>query len=311
MLATLKIVCALAIWRGTYSLICDTAGSVIDDGTLFRLGPEQFRWCCGSEESARHLNAVARDENLQVRIHGMGNALPNLALQGPKSREVLRQLVFTQTTVPALDDLRWFGVTVARTGDRDGIPFMLSRSGYTGELGYELFCATDDAPRLWAAVMAAGEAFGIVPMGLAALEILRVEAGLAAANAEFAAGVDAFEAGLGFAVNLGKSDFIGKSALVRNAEAPRKLLKGLWFESDDVPDHGAPVFAGERPVGQVTSAVRSPMFERAIAMARLSVEFADSGTALEVGQLDGHMKRLPATVCDILFYDPKRERARA
>ena len=211
----------------------------------------------------------------------------------------------------ALDNLNWFGVTVARIDDRDGIPFMLARSGYTGELGYELFCSKSDAPALWDAVMAAGEEFGISPMGSAALEILRVEAGLAAAGAEFAPGVDAYEAGLGFAVSLKKSDFVGKAALARNAVEPRRKLTGLMFDCDDVPQHGAHVFAGERPVGQITSAVRSPMFERTIAMARLAVEFSDNQTKLEVGQMDGRMKRLSATVCDTPFYDPKRERARA
>ncbi|WP_348540509.1 DUF1989 domain-containing protein [Shimia sp. R9_3] len=309
--ATTRDVSRLAVWRGSYTLMCDEAGQVIDDGTLFRLGPELFRWCCGSEESGRQLDALAKQEGLQVRIHAMGNALPNLAVQGPKSRDLLRKLTFTQSTVPALDDLNWFGVTVARVQDRDGIPFMLSRSGYTGELGYELFCARENAAALWRAVVTAGAEFGITPMGSAALELLRVEAGLAAAQAEFAAGVDAFEAGLGFAVSLKKDGFVGHAALSRNAQAPRKLLRGLWFEGDDVPAHGAPVFAGERPVGQITSAVRSPMFERAIAMARLSVEFSATDTALEVGQLDGHMKRLPAKVCDIPFYDPKREKARA
>jgi aminomethyltransferase len=309
--ALTRDVSRLAVWRGTYALICDKAGAVVDDGTLFRLAPDLFRWCCGTEESARVLNTIAQEEGLQARINGMGNALPNLALQGPLSREVLRKLVFTQPHVPALDDIKWFGATVARVGNREGIPFMLARSGYTGELGYELFCSSADAPGLWAAVMDAGQEFGITPMGSAALEILRVEAGLAAANAEFAPGVDALEAGLGFAVSFKKSDFVGRAALERNAAAPRKVLKGLWFEGDDVPAHGAHVFCGERPVGKVTSAVRSPKYERAIAMARLSVEFSETGHALEVGQLDGHMKRLPATVSDIPFYDPKRERARA
>ncbi|MEM6587103.1 MAG: DUF1989 domain-containing protein [Pseudomonadota bacterium] len=304
-------VARLAVWRGTYALICDEAGAVVDDGTLFRLAPNLFRWCCGTEESARVMEKLATEEGLQARIHAMGNALPNLALQGPRSRDVLRKIVFTQPTVPSLDDVKWFGVTVARVGDRDGIPFMLSRSGYTGELGYELFCATDDAPGLWAAVMEAGEEFGIEPMGSAALDILRIEAGLAAANAEFAPGVDAFESGLGFAVSLSKSDFIGKAALTRNAENPRKVLRGLWFEGDDVPLHSAHVFDGERPVGVITSATRSPMYERTIAMARLAVEYSETGRKLEVGQLDGHMKRLPASVCAAPFYDPKRERARA
>ncbi|MEO1344923.1 MAG: DUF1989 domain-containing protein [Pseudomonadota bacterium] len=304
-------VARLAVWRGTYSLMCDDAGAVIDDGTLFRLAPHLFRWCCGSEESARVMEAAAAEDGLHVRIHGMGDALPNLALQGPRSRDVLRKIVFTQPTVPSLDDVKWFGATVARVGDRDGIPFMLARSGYTGELGYELFCATDDAPGLWAAVMEAGEEFGIEPMGSAALDILRIEAGLAAANAEFAPGVDAFEAGLGFAVSMNKLDFTGKTALERNARDPRRMLRGLWFEGDDVPASGAHVYDGERPVGVITSATRSPLYERTIAMARVAVEYAEIGTELEVGQMDGHMKRLPATVCATPFYDPKRERARA
>ena len=309
--ALTRDIARLAVWRGTYALICDDVGAIIDDGTLFRMGHELFRWCCGTEESGRFLQELAEAEGLQVRIHGMGSALPNVALQGPNSRKVLEKLVFTQPTVPSLDNLKWFGCTIARTHDREGIPFMLSRSGYTGELGYELFCARSDAPALWDAVMKAGEEFGIAPMGSAALEVIRIEAGLAAGGAEFAPGVDAHEAGLGFAVSLGKADFVGKLALERNARDPRKVLKGLKFEGDDVPHHGCQIYAGERPVGQITSATRSPMFECAIAMARLAVEHSATGTQLEVGQLDGRMKRLPATVCDIPFFDPKRERARA
>lgn len=301
----------LPVWRGTYALICDDAGTVIDDGTLFRLGPDLFRWCCGAEESSRVLEGLARDMGLQVRIHGMAGALPNLSLQGPKSRELLDRLVFTQPNVPGLEHLKWFGVTVARLRDREGLPFMLARSGYTGELGYELFCARDHAPALWQALTEAGADLGLTPMGSAALEILRIEAGLAAANAEFAPGIDAFESGLGFAVDLKKPAFTGRAALVRNARDPRRVLKGLLLDGHDLPHHGCGVFAGERQIGVITSSTRSPMLDRAIAMARLAVEHADTGTVLEVGQMDGRMKRLSATVCDIPFFDPKRERARA
>ncbi|MEM7197442.1 MAG: DUF1989 domain-containing protein, partial [Pseudomonadota bacterium] len=300
----------VSVWRGTYALICDKIGNVVDDGTLFRLADDLFRWCCGNEESARIFESVAAAKNLQVRIHGMGGALPNLALQGPKSRDVLSKIVFTQPTVPSLQDLKWFGVTVARMKDREGIPFMLSRSGYTGELGYELFCASSDAPALWDSVMAAGEELGITPMGSQALEIIRIEAGLAS-RAEFASGGDAVESGLGFAISSAKSDFIGKAALVRSAGEPRRVLKGLKFCCNDVPASGAHVYAQERPVGVITSAVRSPMFECSIAMARLAIEFSESGKTLEVGLMDGAMKRVKATVCDIPFVDPKREKPRA
>lgn len=301
----------LAVWRGTYALLCDEQGTVIDDGTLFRIGADLFRWCCGSEESARVLTTLAKSLNLHVRVTAFGGALPNLAVQGPRSRDLFRDIVFTQPHVPALDELKWFGVTMARLHDREGAPFMITRSGYTGELGYEVFCGTSDAIQIWDAIMDAGQSHGIQPMGEAALEIMRIEAGLMTAGAEFGAGIDAFEAGLGFAVDLKKADFTGKSALERNASSPRRALKGLRLDTDDVTAHGQHVFAGERPVGQITSATRSPSLECGIAMARIAVEHAAIGTHLEIGQMDGHMKRLPATVMDIPFVDPTRARARA
>ncbi|MEO1538197.1 MAG: DUF1989 domain-containing protein [Pseudomonadota bacterium] len=301
----------LAQWRATYALMCDETGSVVDDGTLLRLGPQLFRWCCGSEESARRIEAVARSEGMQARLSDASDTLVNLALQGPKSRDVLTKMVFTQPHVPALEHIKWFGVTVGRLHDREGTSFVLSRTGYTGELGYELFCAKPDAIAVWDSLMAHGEAFGIAPMGTAALEVIRIEAGLAAPGAEFRAGIDAFDAGLGFAVDLKKAAFVGRDALQRNAEAPRTRLKGLAMEGDDVPLAGAAIFAGERQIGEVTSATRSPLLGHGIAMARLAIEFSETGCMLDVGMMDGHMKRLPARVVDIPFIDPKRERARA
>ncbi|MEX0310344.1 MAG: DUF1989 domain-containing protein [Tateyamaria sp.] len=310
-MAMTRDIARLALWRGTYALMCDDAGEVIDDGTLFRIGPELFRWCCGSEESGRALQSLADAQGFKVRVHALGNRLPNLALQGPRSRDLLRKIVFTQPHVPSLDQMKWFGVTIARLRDREGLPFMLSRSGYTGELGYELFCAEGDAVALWDAIVEAGEEYGLVPMGNDALNTIRIEAGLAAAGAELAAGVDAYEAGLGFAVDLRKTAFVGKDALVRNADAQRRVFRGLIFDVDDVPHSGAPVLLGERQVGVVTSAARSPALERAIAMARISVEHAEIGTSLDVGMMDGRIKRLTGTVCDTPFVDPARSRARA
>jgi len=309
-IAMSRDVAKLAVWRGTYALLCDDSGEVIDDGTLFRLAPQLFRWCCGTEESGRWLTHLAEQQNFQVRIHDLGGSLPNLALQGPKSRDILRKITFTQPTVPALDHMKWFGATVARLHDRDGAPFMLSRTGYTGELGYELFCSEGDALVIWDALMEAGADEGLIPMGSAALDIIRIEAGLMG-SAEFSPGFDAYEAGLGFAIDLNKTEFIGKEALARNAASQRRILRGLMFDCDDVPLSGAPVFDGERQVGVITSATRSPLFETAVAMARLTIEHAALGHNLEVGQLDGRMKRLTAKIVDLPFYDPKRERARA
>ncbi|WP_415919515.1 DUF1989 domain-containing protein [Tateyamaria sp. SN6-1] len=310
-LAMTRDIGKLGVWRGTYALLCDVSGEVIDDGTLFRLSDHLFRWCCGSEESGRWLTQLAAEHDLQVRIHDLQGALPNLALQGPKSRDILRKVLFTQPHVPNLDQLKWFGATIGRLNDRDGVPFLLTRTGYTGELGYELFCAPDGALPLWDALMDAGAEFGLKPMGSAALEMIRIEAGLAANGAEFAPGHDAFEAGLGFAVDLKKDAFVGLEALRRNAQAQRRTLVGLHFRSDDAPLAGSPVFKGERQIGQVTSATKSPTLGHGIAMARLSVEHATPGDEVEVGLLDGRMKRLSASVASVPFVDPKRERARA
>jgi len=299
----------LALNRGVYALMCDDSGSVIDDGTLFRLTDDAFRWCCGSDDSAEQLKKLAEASGMNVWIKSLFSSMPNLALQGPKSRDLLQKLVFTQPHQPSIDTMKWFGSTVARLHDRNGVPFQLTRTGYTGELGYEIFCTESDAVEIWDALMQTGKEFGITPMGLEALDTIRIEAGLMAAGAEFGPDIDAYESGLGFAVDLKKPDFIGREALARNSESPRRILVGLRFNGNEVPVHGDGVYVDRRQVGVVTSAARSPGLGCAIAMARVSTEWAES-EQLEVGKLDGHMKRLTATVCAVPFVDPKRERPR-
>lgn len=304
-------VAKLSEHRGLYALMCDERGAVIDDGTLFRLEPRVFRWCCGSDNSALHLREQADKLGLRVWIKSLTERLVNLALQGPKSRDILQNVIFTQPYRPALENLKWFGFTHARLHDRDGPLFMLTRTGFTGELGYEIFCDASDAETIWDGLMTTGEAFGLGPMGGEALAMLRIEAGLMISGAEFEPNADALEAGLGFAVDFKKPEFLGRAALERNASAVRKKLVGLNFNSNDAPAHGDPVFVGREQVGVVTSATVSPSLGHAIAMARIAVENCETGSALEVGTLDGHMKRLPCTVTTIPFLDPKREKPRA
>lgn len=301
----------LAQHRGFYTLICDERGSVMDDGTLFCIEPTTYRWCCGSDNSALHLRETAERLGLNARILSLGHRMVNLALQGPKSREILSKFVYTHPARPTLSNIKWFGFTIARIGDSTGPVFMLCRSGFTGELGYEVFCDKDDAIEIWDAIVDAGKPLGLVPMGGTALDMVRIEAGLMIAGAEFAPDVDAMESGLGFAVDFKKEKFIGKDALVRNADAARRMLVGLTFSGKDAPAHGDPVFVGREQVGVITSGTHSPQLGHAIAMARIAVENASEGSKLEVGKLDGHMKRLPCKVTGLPFLDPKREKARA
>lgn len=301
----------LAQHRGFYALMCDERGSVLDDGTLFCIEPTTYRWCCGSDNSALHLREQAEKLGLDVWIRSLGHRMVNLALQGPASRDILRKVVFTQEGRPALDNLKWFGFTIARLRDSDGPMFMLCRTGFTGELGYELFCDRDDATAIWDGLIHEGAEHGLVPMGGAALDVLRIEAGLMISGAEFGPDVDAMESGLGFAVDLKKPAFIGRPALERNSASMRRKLVGLTFAGDEAPAHGDGVFAGREQVGVITSACKSHEMGHAIAMARLAIEDATDGRELEVGRLDGHMKRLPCQVCALPFLDPKREKARA
>ena len=234
-------------------------------------------------------------------------------MQGPLSREILGEVIWTRPDQPTIEELGWFRLTVARIGDDQGIPLVVSRTGYTGELGFEVFCHPDDAPEVWDAVFEAGSPRGMVPMGLEALDLLRIEAGLIFAGSEFTDQTDPFEAGIGFTVPLKtkEDDFVGRDALVERKANPQRSLIGLELTGDEVAGNGDGVFVGRNQVGVVTSGMRSPILRRNIARARLAVEYAELGTEVEVGKMDGHQKRLPATVVGFPHYDPDKERVRS
>ena len=207
----------------------------------------------------------------------------------------------------ALTDLVF---SVARLGDYHGMALVVSRTGYTGELGYELFCHPKDARTLFEAVMEAGERFGIAPLGLGALDMLRIEAGLVFAGAEFSDQTDPFEAGIGFTVPLKSKagDFIGREALARRKSHPVRKLVGLDLKGGLVPSTGDCVRVGRAQIGEITSAVRSPILGKVIALCRMDVAHAVPGTEVEVGQLDGHQKRIPARVVPFPHFDPEKRR---
>jgi aminomethyltransferase len=234
-------------------------------------------------------------------------------VQGPLSREILSEVVWTRPDQPTIEELGWFRLTIARIGDDQGIPLVVSRTGYTGELGFEVFCHPDDAPAVWDAVFAVGGPKGMVPMGLEALDMLRIEAGLIFAGYEFCDQTDPFEAGIGFTVPLKtkEDDFIGRDALLERKASPQRTLVGLELAGDEVAGNGDGIFVGRNQVGTVTSGVRSPTLGRSIALARVAVGHSEIGTELEVGKMDGHQKRLPATVVRFPHYDPDKERVRA
>ncbi len=285
---------------------------MIDDGTLFRLCQNNFRWIGGDDASLLWLREQAAKSGAQVLLKSATNDIHNVAVQGPKSRDTLRPLLWTPGGRPTLDELGVFRFTIGRIGGYDGIPVIVSRTGYTGELGYEVFCHPKDAPAVWDAIMQSGEEHGICPFGFDALDMVRIEAGLAFGGYEFDSTTDPFEAGIGFTVPTKKEeDYIGKAALERRRAHPSRKLVGLEITGNESATHGDKIYAGRAEIGVVTSGMRSPLLKKTIALARVDVAHAELGTKLAVGKLDGHIKRLDATVVRFPFYDPEKTRVRS
>jgi aminomethyltransferase len=301
----------LATGQVVYTAVCNETGGMIDDATVFRMGDDKFRFVGGDPYSGVHLKQLADRLGLRVWVKPSTDELHNVAVQGPNSRDILKKVVWSPPHQPALEELKWFRFLVGRIGGYDGIPLMVSRTGYSGELGYEVFCHPGDGEALWDAIWEAGEPLGLKPLGLDALDMLRIESGLIFAGYEFDDQVDPFEAGIGFAVKLDtEEDFLGRDALIERSEHPQRRLVGLELAGNEPAQHGDCVHVGRSQVGVVTSGVKSPILRKNIALCRMAVQHAETGTEVEVGKLDGHQKRIPATVVPFPFYDPEKKRPR-
>ncbi|KAA8562064.1 Aminomethyltransferase [Pseudomonas extremaustralis] len=303
----------LAVGQVVYSAMCHAHGGMLDDGTLLRLGPDNFRWICGEDYAGVWLREQAQKLGMKVWVKSASEQIHNLAVQGPLSRELLKQMVWTPPTQPSLETLGWFRFLVGRLDGFDGCPLMISRTGYTGELGFEVWCQPEDAERVWDRIWQLGQPLGLVPLGLEALDLLRIEAGLIFAGYEFSDQTDPFEAGIGFSVPLKSKtdDFIGRDALLRRSAHPSHKLVGLHLSGNETARHGDPVYQGRAQVGVITSACRSPLLASNIALCRVDVSCAEPGTELEIGKVDGLQKRISATVSAAIFYDPDKSRVRS
>lgn len=303
----------LAVGQVVYSAMCHAHGGMLDDGTLLRLGPDNFRWICGEDYAGVWLREQAQKLGMKVWVKSASEQIHNLAVQGPLSRELLKQMVWTAPTQPSVETLGWFRFLVGRLDGFDGCPLMISRTGYTGELGFEVWCQPEDADRVWDRIWQLGQPLGLVPLGLEALDLLRIEAGLIFAGYEFSDQTDPFEAGIGFSVPLKSKtdDFIGRDALLRRSAHPSHKLVGLHLSGNETAHHGDPVYQGRAQVGVITSACRSPLLASNIALCRVDVSCAEPGTELEIGKVDGLQKRISATVSAAIFYDPDKSRVRS
>ena len=310
--AITKDVRKLAIGQVVYSAMCYDNGCMVDDGTLFRMDENNFRWIGGSDDGGKLLRKIADEKGFDVRVKSSTDQLHNVAVQGPKSRETLEKIIWTPKLHTNLVDLKWFRFTIGRIGGEFGIPVMVSRTGYSGELGYEVFAHPNDCEAVWDAIAEAGKEFGICPLGLNALDMLRIEAGLIFAGYEFCDQTDPFEAGIAFTVPLKtkEEDFSGKESLILRKNSPQRVLVGLELGSNELALHGDGVYIGKQQIGIITSATRSPILKKNIALCRISVSESEIGNEVEVGKLDGHQKRISAKIVRFPFYDPEKTRVR-
>jgi glycine cleavage system T protein (aminomethyltransferase) len=298
---------ALEIGQVRYGPLCDEQGKMIMDGTVFHVAPNHCLSITSYDSDLEWFRTVASDRGFDVQIEDRTPQMPHLQVQGPKSREVLAPI----TEGADVHSLRYFrfvseGVRVG------GVSCWLSRTGYSGELGFEVYCAPEDAEQLWNAVLEAGRPHGIRPIGLSAIETLRIESGLLFPDIDyFPHQTDPFEVRLDHVVKLDKpGEFIGRDALREiAAEGTPRLLTTLRIDGDEVPEYGATVTRDGGEVGIVRSPCQSPTFDmQVIAMTAVDRDLAVEGERVEVALGDGVVG---AAVAPFPLYDTEKRRPRS
>jgi aminomethyltransferase len=317
----------VAVDQVIYCCWCDEHGKVIDDGTVTRLGENAYRWTA-AEPNLRwfHRNAFGMD----VEIEDISEQVACLALQGPTSARLLRRV----SSAP-IDTLKYFRVAHTEIA---GVPVDISRTGYTGDLGYEIWIPWAEAVRVWDALTDAGQQFDARPCGMLALDVARIEAGLILLDVDYVSCRKAlietqkyspFEIGLGRLVNLKKENFVGRAALIaeQKRRGPARSLAGLELDwnsleklyqdvglAPQMPSTASrlpvPVYKGRTQIGKATSTTWSPTLKKMIALASVSREQAAAGTRLEMEHtVEAVRHTVPATVVDLPFFNPPRKTA--
>lgn len=311
-----------------YTSWCDEEGKMIDDGTVWRLDENHFR-ITAADPSLRWFQDCGF--GLEVMVRDMSARLAALALQGPNARRILKKIVRN----PGLEELKYYHLLQTTVS---GAPLTITRTGFTGDLGYELWMPPGYAHQVWDQLMAAGYGYGLMPAGMVALDIARVEAGLLLIEVDYISAQRAlteerksspYDAGLGWTVALDKGPFVGRQALAAEKKAgPKWSLVGLevdWpfmeelFAEHDLPpmiaartDRSAvPLYnANGRQVGQVTSRTFSPILKKYIALATVESRYDKPGTRLQVEVTVEFTRRKGlAVVTKTPFFNPPRKRA--
>jgi aminomethyltransferase len=310
-----------------YCCWCDEQGMVIDDGTITRLAENKYRWTA-ADPSLRWFRQNGL--NMDVEISDISESVAALALQGPTSGKLLKSVAEAD-----ISNLKYFRVT---SGKIAGVPVDISRTGYTGDLGYEIWVPMKDgheAVKVWDALMEAGRSFDIHPAGMLALDVARIEAGLLLIEVDYLSSKKAlipeqkyspYELGFGKMVHLDKENFVGKAALAQQQKkGVRRQLVGLemdWVEIEEryekfgltpaAPAQASrvhvPVYLGVRQVGKATSTTWSPLLKKMIALASVDSFHAKPGTKLQMEiTIEAKRQKVTATVAKLPFFSPERK----
>ncbi|PLS15273.1 glycine cleavage system protein T [Bacillus sp. M6-12] len=283
-----------------YTVMCYENGGTVDDLIVYKKGEGDYLLVVNAANIEKDFNWLRANIIENVELNNVSEQYAQLALQGPSAQKVLQKL--TKNT-----DLSKIGFFKFKENvDLNGVSALVSRTGYTGEDGFEIYCSSEDATELWKRILEAGKEDGVQPIGLGARDTLRFEANLALYGQELSADITPIEAGIGFAVKTDKmADFFGKAILAEQKEkgAPRKLV-GIEMIDRGIPRHGYPVYAGEELIGEVTTGTQSPTLKKNVGLVLLRKEFSEIGTEVEV---EIRSKRVKAKVAATPFYKKPRK----
>ncbi|MFZ7945375.1 MULTISPECIES: glycine cleavage system aminomethyltransferase GcvT [Bacillaceae] len=282
-----------------YTAMCYENGGTIDDLLVYKIEDEHYLLVVNASNIEKDYKWLEEHLEGDVSIENLSEKMAQLAIQGPLAEKVLQKLAPDTN----LSDIGFF--KFQQDVNINGKKTLVSRTGYTGEDGFEVYCDANDVVELWRAILQTGEEEGILPCGLGARDTLRFEANLALYGQELSPDISPLEAGIGFAVKLNKeADFIGKAALKQQKEngLSRKLV-GIEMIDRGIPRHGYAVYSGDELIGEVTTGTQSPTLKKNIGLALIKTDFTGIETEIEV-EIRG--KRLKASVVPTPFY--KREK---
>jgi aminomethyltransferase len=290
---TTNDVSQLAINQAQYSLMCYPDGGVVDDLLVYKLTVEHYMLVINASNIDKDIEWLQQHAVGEVMLENISDDTALLAIQGPLAEQILQRL----TAVDLSSIKSYHFLPDAQVGEIKGL---ISRTGYTGEDGFELYVRSKDAAKLWDLLLVEGQAAGLIPTGLGARDTLRFEARLPLYGQELSATITPIEAGVGFFVKPDKGDFIGREVLSAQKKegAPRKLV-GVEMIERGIPRSHYPVYAGEQLIGEITTGTQSPTYKTCVGLALIDISYAALGTEVYV-EIRG--KKLLAKVVNTPFY---------